>query len=221
MRLPDCRDVSYSIHINFSRNIFGCIGLKNKEFCIFNKQYSEEEYKILVEKIIEHMEKIGEWGEFFPMELSMFPYNDTIAQEFFPMTKEEVLKKGLRWQDEEEKNYKITIRPEDLPDDIKDVKDEIMKEVIGCAHAGSCSHGCATAFKITTVELEFYRRMNLPLPRFCYNCRHYARFGKLNPLKLWHRKCMKEGCTNEFETSYSPDRPEIVYCERCYQQEVY
>ncbi len=32
---------------------------------------------------------------------------------------------------------------------------------------------------------------------------------------------MKEGCQNEFETSYAPDRPEIVYCERCYQQEVY
>jgi len=26
---------------------------------------------------------------------------------------------------------------------------------------------------------------------------------------------------NEFETAYAPDRPEIVYCEKCYQQEVY
>ena len=29
-----------------------------------------------------------------------------------------------------------------------------------------------------------------------------------------------EPCPNEFETTYSPDRPEIVYCEQCYQQEV-
>ncbi len=28
-------------------------------------------------------------------------------------------------------------------------------------------------------------------------------------------------CPNEFETSYAPDRPEIIYCEKCYQQEVY
>ena len=28
-------------------------------------------------------------------------------------------------------------------------------------------------------------------------------------------------CTNEFETSYAPERPEIVYCESCYQKEVY
>ena len=30
----------------------------------------------------------------------------------------------------------------------------------------------------------------------------------------------KEHCPNEFETAYSPDREEIVYCEKCYQGEV-
>ena len=78
-----------------------------------------------------------------------------------------------------------------------------------------------TAFRILPEDLKFYRRMNLPLPRLCPNCRHYQRLKQRNPLKLWHRKCMKEGCTNEFETSYAPNRPEIVYCEKCYQQEVY
>jgi len=32
---------------------------------------------------------------------------------------------------------------------------------------------------------------------------------------------MKDGCTNEFETPYAPDRPEIVYCEECYNKEIY
>jgi hypothetical protein len=48
-------------------------------------------------------------------------------------------------------------------------------------------------------------------------------------MKLWHRFCMcekgnhehKGSCKNEFETSYSPERQEIVYCEKCYQKEVY
>ena len=53
------------------------------------------------------------------------------------------------------------------------------------------------------------------------SCRYYERFLKLLPPKLWHRKCMKEGCLNEFETSYAPNRQEIIYCEKCYQQEVY
>jgi len=31
----------------------------------------------------------------------------------------------------------------------------------------------------------------------------------------------KGRCSTEFETSYSPDRPEIIYCEECYKREVY
>lgn len=27
-------------------------------------------------------------------------------------------------------------------------------------------------------------------------------------------------CPNEFQTTFAPERPEIVYCERCYQAEV-
>jgi hypothetical protein len=28
-------------------------------------------------------------------------------------------------------------------------------------------------------------------------------------------------CEEEFDTAYAPDRPEIIYCEKCYQAEVY
>jgi len=69
-------------------------------------------------------------------------------------------------------------------------------------------------------ELAFYRRMNLPLPRTCPNCRHYQRLKQCNPLRLWTRQCMAEGCPNTFQTSYAPDRPEIVYREACYLKEV-
>ena len=78
-------------------------------------------------------------------------------------------------------------------------------------------------------ELSFYKKMNLPLPHLCPNCRHYQRLKQRNPLKLWHRQCMcdktnhdhEDKCVTEFETSYTPNKPEIIYCEKCYQQEVY
>ncbi len=63
--------------------------------------------------------------------------------------------------------------------------------------------------------------MDLPIPRICPDCRHAKRFKNRGPNKLWHRKCMKEGCQNEFQTSYAPDKPEIIYCESCYNKEVY
>ena len=57
-------------------------------------------------------------------------------------------------------------------------------EVIGCAHAGDCMYGCINAFRMIQRELEFYKKINLPLPRLCPNCRHYGRLAKLNPLRL-------------------------------------
>jgi hypothetical protein len=126
------------------------------------------------------------------------------------------------------RSYKITKKAQDLPDRIKEVGDEILNEVIECAHNQACNEQCTQAFRIVKDELQFYRRMNLPLPRLCPNCRHYQRLKQRNPLKLWHRQCMcdknnhahKERCPVEFETSYAPERKETVYCESCYNAEV-
>jgi hypothetical protein len=37
------------------KNCFGCTGLKHKEYCILNKQYTPEEYEQKVSKIIDKM----------------------------------------------------------------------------------------------------------------------------------------------------------------------
>jgi hypothetical protein len=223
-------NLNYCFALTNCSNCFGCIGLKNKQYCILNKQYTKEEYEELVPKIIKHMTEmpyldyIGRsyaYGEFFPPELSPFAYNETIAQEYYPLTKEQALSQGYRWKDKEERNYNIDIKNEDIPDNIDDTDESIINKVIECQNKGNESTQCTEAFKIIEPEYQFYRRMKLPLPHLCPNCRHYQRLKQRNPLKLWHRKCMKEGCYNKFETSYAPDRPEIIYCEQCYQQEIY
>lgn len=230
-------------------NCFGCIGLRKKNYCVLNKQCTKEEYESLLPKIIEHMNdqpyadsqsRVYKYGEFFPSELSLFAYNETIAQEYYPLTKAEVLEKGYRWKDPEPRTYTVTKTNKDLPDNIKDVDDSILNEVIQCGHNQTCNEQCTQAFKLIPDELQFYRRMNLPLPRLCPNCRHYQRLKQRNPMKLWHRKCQCAGtasenktyqntvqhfhqeshCPNEFETSYAPECPEIVYCEQCYNSEV-
>jgi len=234
-------EIEYSDNPLFSNNLFGCVFLNKKSYCILNKQYTKEEYFPMVEKIKKHMNEMPyidkqgreyKYGEFFPPELSPFAYNETIAQEYFPLTKEEAIKQGYRWKEPEERKYQTTIEVKDLPDNIsyfakaskdkKDVGNSILKEVIGCATKKEDREatGCTTAFKIIPQELEFYKKMNLPLPRYCPNCRHHQRLKNRNHLKLYKRTCQKEGCNTEFETTYAPDRPEIVYCEKCYQNEV-
>ena len=170
---------------------------------------------------IDAKDRVYKYGEFFPSELSPFCYNETIAQEYFPLTKAEALNQGYKWKDREERNYQIDIKNEAIPNNIKEVDESIIGKVIECGHKGACNEQCTEAFKIIPAELQFYQRMNLPLPHLCPNCRHYQRLKQRNPLKLWHRKCMKEDCQNEFETSYAPERPEIIYCEQCYNREVY
>lgn len=228
--IPNCYNVKYSSSLNNCHDCFGCIGLRNKQYCILNKQYTKEQYEELIPKIIKHMNdmpyidskgRIYKYGEFFPSELSPFAYNETIAQEYFPLNKEQAMEQGYKWRETEERNYNIDMRTNDIPDSIKDIPNDIASKIIECAHGGNCNQQCTEAFKIIPEEFEFYKRMDLPIPRLCPNCRHYERLAERNPLKLWHRKCMKPGCTNEFETSYAPDRPEIIYCEKCYQQEVY
>ncbi len=222
-----CQNTNYTYACQNSSNLFGCIGLRSKKYCILNKQYTKEEYEMLLPKIIEHMNampyvdkkcRVYKYGEFFPTELSPFAYNETIAQEYYSKTKAEITEAGFRWREPDTKNYKITMQSADLPDHIKDVTDDILNQVIACEHEGKCSHQCMGAFKIIPSELAFYRVMNLALPRMCSNCRHYARLAQRTPFKLWDRKCDK--CGKEIKTSYSPDRPEIIYCEACYNQEV-
>jgi len=254
--------LTYCMRCFDSFNLFGCVGLRNKEYCILNKQYTKEEYESLVPKIIQHMNdmsyidkkgRIYKYGEFFPSELSPFCYNETIAQEYFPKTKEEAISEGYNWKEPEEKNIIPDIKTEDLPDNIKDVDESIIGKIIQCEHSKikedgtldpTCNEMCTRGFKIIKQELDFYKRMNLPIPRLCPNCRHFQRLKQRNPLKLWHRKCECQGthgqnpnnpntyqnqtihfhqnnpCPNEFETSYPPESPAIVYCEECYNKEV-
>ena len=224
-----CRECEYSFICRNCSNCFACVGLKNAKYCIFNKQYEKEEYFQLVEKIkkqmmempyIDGLGRVYRYGEFLPFELSPFGYNESNANDSFPITKEEAIKNGYPWKEKDEKKYNITIKSESLIDDIKGVDDKVMSEIIECPNKGKQEYLCATAYKITQEELQFYRQKNLPLPRYCPNCRHYQRLKYRNRPQLFNRSCMNNGCTNTFQTSYAPDRPEIIYCEKCYQNEV-
>lgn len=225
-----CVEAEYSNNCHSCVSVFGSTGLKHTPYAIFNKQYSKEEYISLRARIVDNMKSTGEWGEFFPYTLSPFAYNETAALEWFPLTKEEVIVKGYRWKENEKRSYLPTKTPAEVPDTIQGIPDTFVNEIIECAHKGKCNERCTEAFRIIPRELFLYRKMNIPLPILCPNCRHYQRLKQRNPPKLWHRACMCDKknhfhgagkCEVEFETSYAPDRPEIVYCEKCYQQEVY
>ena len=163
------------------------------------------------------MLKDEEYGEFFPLSMSLHPYNDTYAMVDFPLIKEEVLKNGWQWYEEPKippdlLGLKLT-EVKDIPKDIKDVTDDILNKAIICEVTGK-------PFRIIKSELDFYRKMNLPLPTKHPSQRILERFREMNPSRLWKATCKK--CQKDMFTSYSPEKQKElkIYCEACYLREV-
>ena len=225
------RNIEYSVMIPGGHDLFGCIGLRKAEYCILNKQYTKDEYERIRAEIIADMNKnpyvdkagrVYEYGEFFPSELSPFGYNETTADELFPLEKNKALEDGFNWYKKELNSYKPTLNSEIVPEKINDTPDSILSEIIECKET-------KRGFKIIKGELDFYRKLGLPIPVLHPDVRHANRMKHRNPFRLWIRTCMCDKtshnnhdgkCDVQFESSYASDRPEIIYCEKCYQQEL-
>jgi hypothetical protein len=160
------------------------------------------------------MQKTGEWGEFFPAKMSTFGYNESIANDHFPLSKEEAIKKGLNWSDYTPPPPKVekTIPANRLPDRIENVPDDVLNWAIECEITGM-------PFKITEQELKFYRTHGIPIPRRHPNQRHMDRMALRNPRRLFDRNCAK--CGSSIKTTYRPERKEVVYCDKCYMQTIH
>ncbi|MFC1616311.1 hypothetical protein ACFL21_04155 [Patescibacteria group bacterium] len=191
-----CYNMIYCNYCFGCHDCFACSNLRKKQYCVFNKQYSKEDYQEIVSRIIQHMQKIGEWGEFFPMQISPFAYNESCAYQYLPLSEEQVENLGLKWR---------------VPGE------DVTKDIVG-ANVKTCSV-TGKFFKILDKEKEFYSKMELPEPTKCYEQRHKDRMELMNGLMIYDRNCDK--CGKGIRTNYSPDGGEIIYCEECYLGEVY
>lgn len=239
----------YCIETKKSRNCFWCVNFKEKEYCIFNKQYTKEEYEKLVPELIESMKADWTWLSFLSPESSPYPYNDTVANDSFPIHTliingisqiinpqghgsvtvlepeniishaildlwgEEKIKIRWRTQDNEVHIPKgtETISTQDLPT-IQDVQDDILDKAILCETSGN-------PFRIVPLELDFYRTYGLPLPHKHFDIRHDERLKKIAWIQLYLRNCDK--CWVEMLSVYPSDYQGKVYCEECYNKEIY
>ena len=175
-------DSIYSFYCTNSSNLFGCVGIHfPHSYCILNKQYTKEEYEILVPKIIEHMNLtpnpspwiergVKEWWEFFPVSISPFWYNETVAMEHFPITKNEAIARWFNWSDYENPKPDVSkiIPASKLPENIVQVPDDILNWAIECERTQK-------PFRIIKAELDFYRKLGLPIPRLHPDERHIDR----------------------------------------------
>ncbi len=206
-----CRDGSsnllYCYSCDATRDSFGCSGLRRKQYCILNKQYTKEEYERMMVRIIEHMQNTGEWGQFFPIILTPMPYNRSVAQRYFPLTKEEALAQGFTWFEEEQKEFLGATPAAALLDGLPSSNESLLVE----------SAASGQPFRIIPQELTKYRTFDAPLPRLTYQERMDERAKILGGIQLYQRTCMKTG--KPILTTYSPDAPYIIYDRDEYSEE--
>jgi hypothetical protein len=194
------------------KNCFGCFGLRNKEYCILNKQYEKKEYEKLIPKIIENMKENGDWGNFFPIWMSPFGYNESIANEYMPLEKADALAQGFKWREDiphtkGQENCKYKDLPKN-PDEYNE--EDLLSKILKC-------EACDKNYRLIGREITFYKRMKLALPAKCFHCRHQTRMNARNPRILNEVACVS--CGNKTLTTYPKEKHKLykIYCEDCYK----
>ncbi len=227
-----CSFMEYSYYCFNCNHCFGCAGLRKKDRCILNHEYDKASYERLRDAIVSEMKAKREYGEFFPIAISAFGYNESAAQEQFPLTKAEAIARGCKWEDTPRGTYgKGTIGWDKVPDTYDGFNP--TKHVFTCTN-------CKRNYLVIPNEATFYKKLAIPVPRLCPDCRHERRFAARGPNRVSRQHCDCAGttsengryrntrahahanapCPNEFWTSYAANDERIVYCEQCYNAEV-
>ena len=207
----------YCCNCNNCTNCFGCVWLKDKEYCIYNKQYTKEEYNQIVPQIIAQMIHDKEWWEFFNPQLSYFWYNESIAMEFYPLKKEDALKMWYKWEDYEAPmpNVEKIVQWIDLPTQwcrtIKEKKSEILEKILNYAIICKVSK---KPFRITKQEIDFYIKHNIPLPTKHPDIRHQERVEKKEWSILHLIHC--DNCWEKMLSVHEKKERKKILCEKCY-----
>lgn len=195
-------------------NCFMCFGLQNKSYCILNKQYSENKYWKIVDEIKTNMLENGEYGDGLGLEFSPQAYNFSIAQVQYPLTDEKVKDLGGYTAPVPETNVGNleVLKASSLPETIDEIDNSILDKAIECEVT-------ERPFRITKSELSFLKENGLPLPTTHPSVRIENNW-RLSPVgRSYKDNCAK--CGKDIRTLFTPENKFILYCESCYQKEIY
>jgi len=158
---PNVSDLYYSFDCSESRELLGCVGLKNAEYRVLNKQYTRAEYNLVKEQIISTLRKKRQWGNPLAFKYSDFAYNGSLAHQLFPLSKVQAGMFEVGWDDEVEefKVERLISSPElikqiaDTPQSLEEAK-QSRDGVFVCELSGKL-------FRYLPGELALYSKLNI------------------------------------------------------------
>ncbi|HLD17989.1 MAG TPA: hypothetical protein VJB99_02835 [Patescibacteria group bacterium] len=89
------RSSEYCINCLDCEYCFGCVSLKSKRYCVLNKQYNEETYWPLVDRLKTKMLQEEMYGEFFPAKFSISGFPFSMGELYFGYSDEDLRRFGV------------------------------------------------------------------------------------------------------------------------------
>lgn len=191
--------------------------LHQRKFHIFNKAYKENEYRILKERICNHMRETKEWGTFFPGYFSPNPYSESLSGFRFKLSDKEQEKLGFRTAsrlERKQENYSLA----------KEIIDELNPETITAVTSDN-KHSLTNTifwdeeyqrpFKISKADIIFSNKIGVPLPSSYYVHRLQDNYQWI-PFSGELRQTKCQQCLKNTETSWPELYDGRILCEACY-----
>ncbi len=188
-----CISCEYCHNCRDCENCFACVGLQRKKFCVFNKQYTEEEYWPLVDELKTRMLASGEYGRFFEAKFSPSGFQYSAGELYVSYSAQR-------------------LREYDAP-----TFDPRRGQVLGPQPTDQAIYDpeIGRYYTITSVERQMYKAKHWPLPR-----KHFVtRLTEL--IRLSNSPIVEEAvcglCAQAIVTYRNFSFPErTVYCNECY-----
>jgi hypothetical protein len=203
-----CRFVEYCAYMQNCQYCFGCCGLVNRKFCVFNKQYSEDEYHELVAQIKEHIAGSDEAGKFFPGHFAPNPYDESYSGFRFPLIDKGEYRDAVALEKPDAKTAEISEIPDSLAELTPEKEAWLVKQIFWDEES-------ARPFQIQAADIAFSRRLGIALPNTYYINRMQENFRWMPMIgQLRNTVCAKSGVA--VQTNWPAEYDSRILCEEEY-----
>lgn len=197
----DCRNLTYCSHCIDCSDLLGCVGLKGRQYCILNRQYSKADYERLVAQIKKDMMERDSWGQFYAPVFSGYPYNLSAAFDVMPLNQVQASMMRFPWEEVDD-----VVRPSQLSG--KNAPGERFSEIplnLDIPVEPGALYLCELSgkpFQLTAEEMEFYHQMQVAPPARSFEIRSKVRASRLAPKYL---RLRKSDCSEQYMLTAFPE----------------